>query len=66
MNKPDGGMMRDGWGEDAVVAMVTKGTLAMIVGVKLGERLPQRTLRALASASCGLLGLLALGGILVR
>jgi Ca2+/H+ antiporter, TMEM165/GDT1 family len=48
------------------LAMVTKGTLAMIVGVKLGDHLPQRTLRTVASVSCGLLGFLALGGILVR
>jgi Ca2+/H+ antiporter, TMEM165/GDT1 family len=42
-------------------AMVTKGVLAMTLGVKLAEKLPQRTLRALASASCGVLGVLAIG-----
>jgi putative Ca2+/H+ antiporter (TMEM165/GDT1 family) len=48
------------------LAMITKGTLAMVLGVKLRDRLPQRTLRTLASASCGLLGVLALGGVLFR
>jgi putative Ca2+/H+ antiporter (TMEM165/GDT1 family) len=48
------------------LAMITKGLLAMVLGVKLRERLPQRTLRTLASASCCLLGVLALGGIAFR
>ncbi len=47
-------------------AMITKGALAMIVGVKLGDHLPQRALRTLASVSCGLLGILAFGGIIVH
>ncbi len=45
------------------LAMTTKGALAMLLGVKLRDRLPQRTLRTLASASCCVLGVLALGGI---
>jgi putative Ca2+/H+ antiporter (TMEM165/GDT1 family) len=48
------------------LAMITKGTLAMVLGVKLSDRLPQRTLRMLASASCCILGVLALGGIVFR
>jgi len=47
-------------------AMVTKGVLAMTLGMKLAERLPQRTLRTLASASCGVLGVVALGGFVLR
>lgn len=47
-------------------AMVTKGVLAMTLGVKLAERLPQRTLRILASASCGVLGVVALAGFSLR
>jgi Ca2+/H+ antiporter, TMEM165/GDT1 family len=46
--------------------MVTKGILAMTVGVKLAERLPRRTLRTVASASCGVLGVVALGGFVLR
>jgi hypothetical protein len=46
--------------------MTTKGFLAMVLGVKLRDRLPQRTLRTLASASCSILGVLALGGVVVR
>jgi putative Ca2+/H+ antiporter (TMEM165/GDT1 family) len=45
------------------LAMMTKGALAMSLGVKLRDRLPQRALRTLASASCCLLGVLALGGV---
>jgi hypothetical protein len=39
--------------------MVTKGVLAMTLGLRLRDWLPQWTLRSLASASCGVLGLLA-------
>jgi len=42
------------------LAMVTKGGLAIIFGLKLRDRLPQRLLRPLASASCCVLGVLAL------
>jgi putative Ca2+/H+ antiporter (TMEM165/GDT1 family) len=45
------------------LAMATKGGLAMTVGFKLRHRLPYRTLRAVASASCCVLGLLAMRGI---
>ena len=41
------------------LAMVTKGVLAMTLGLRLRDWLPQWTLRSLASASCGLLGVLA-------
>jgi hypothetical protein len=39
--------------------MVTKGALAMTLGLRLRDWLPQWTLRSLASASCGVLGVLA-------
>ena len=42
------------------LAMAAKGGLALVVGVKLRDRLPQRTLRALATASFTALGILAL------
>jgi putative Ca2+/H+ antiporter (TMEM165/GDT1 family) len=48
------------------LAMISKGLLAMGLGVGLRARLPQRTLRTLASASCCILGFLALGGIAFR
>jgi putative Ca2+/H+ antiporter (TMEM165/GDT1 family) len=48
------------------LAMMTKGTLAMALGLELRERVPQRTLRALASASCCVLGIVALGGTVLR
>ena len=41
------------------LAMVTKGVLAMTLGLRLRDWLPQWTLRSLASASCGVLGVLA-------
>jgi putative Ca2+/H+ antiporter (TMEM165/GDT1 family) len=50
----------------AMLAMMTKIGVAMTVGLKVRHRLPQRALRALASASCCLLGALALGAILFR
>lgn len=42
------------------LAMAAKGGLAMAVGIKLRDRLPQTTLRTLATASFCLLGILAL------
>lgn len=42
------------------LALMTKGALAMSLGVKLRSRLPERGLRRLATASCCVLGLLAL------
>ena len=48
------------------LAMATKGALAMTLGLKLRDRLPLRALRAVASASCCLLGTLALGGVFFR
>jgi putative Ca2+/H+ antiporter (TMEM165/GDT1 family) len=48
------------------LAMMTKGVLAMTLGLELRERVPQRTLRALASASCCVLGIMALGGMVLR
>lgn len=48
------------------LAMTTKAALAMTLGVQLRDRLPQRTLRTLASVSCCILGVLALGGMAFR
>jgi putative Ca2+/H+ antiporter (TMEM165/GDT1 family) len=42
------------------LALMTKGGVAMVVGLKLRDRIPQRMLRTLAAASCCLLGVLAL------
>ena len=46
------------------LAMSVKGGLAIVVGIKLRELLPHRFLRALASASCGVLGVLSLRGFI--
>jgi putative Ca2+/H+ antiporter (TMEM165/GDT1 family) len=48
------------------LAMITKGALAIAVGCKLHGRLPRRLIRALASVSCGLLGVAALYGAIFR
>lgn len=45
------------------LAMAAKGSLAIVLGVSLSDRLPQTMLRTLATASCCLLGILALTGI---
>lgn len=42
------------------LAMITKGGLALAIGLTFRDRLPLRMLRALASASCCVLGILAL------
>jgi putative Ca2+/H+ antiporter (TMEM165/GDT1 family) len=42
------------------LAMTTKGMLALVVGVKLRDRLPQRLVRAVAAVSLTVLGLVAL------
>lgn len=41
-------------------ALMTKGVCAMTLGVKLRTRVPERTLRTLATLSCCVLGVLAL------
>jgi putative Ca2+/H+ antiporter (TMEM165/GDT1 family) len=46
------------------LAMAAKGGLALLVGIKLRDRLPQGTLRALATASFCVLGVLALRGLI--
>lgn len=46
------------------LAMMTKGGLALTVGLTLRDKIPQRALQAVASASCGVLGLIALSGTL--
>lgn len=43
------------------LAIMTKGAVAMTIGMQIRHRLPQRTLRLLASSSCCVLGVLALG-----
>jgi putative Ca2+/H+ antiporter (TMEM165/GDT1 family) len=45
------------------LAMAAKGGLAITLGLTLRDRLPMRTLRTVASASCCLLGILALSGV---
>jgi putative Ca2+/H+ antiporter (TMEM165/GDT1 family) len=42
------------------LAMMTKGAFAMTVGLKLRNWMPEKTLRTLGSASCCMLGVLAL------
>src|SRR5215470_2257971 len=42
------------------LAIITKGSAVMLIGLQIRNRLPQRTLRLLASASCCILGILAL------
>jgi len=42
------------------LAIITKGSAVMLIGLQIRNRLPQRTLRLLASASCFVLGILAL------
>lgn len=41
------------------LAIMTKGAVAMTIGMQIRDRLPQRTLRLVASASCFVLGILA-------
>lgn len=48
------------------LALGFKGAIALTVGVQLRHRLPQRMLRVLASASCCVLGVLALGETVLR
>ena len=48
------------------LAMATKGGLAITLGVKLRDRLPLRMLRTVASASCCILGIMALSGLIFR
>lgn len=42
------------------LALMAKGAVAMTIGLQIRQRVPQRTLRLLASASCCVLGVLAL------
>jgi putative Ca2+/H+ antiporter (TMEM165/GDT1 family) len=43
----------------ATSAMLLKGAVALTLGLQLRDRLPQRTLQGMASASCCVLGILA-------
>src|SRR5229473_1235357 len=44
----------------ATLALVTKGAVALALGVQIRNRLPRRALRILASGSCCILGILAI------
>ena len=48
------------------LAMTAKGGLAIILGLTLRDKLPMRTLRTVASASCCVLGILTLSGAVFR
>lgn len=43
------------------LALMAKGAVAMTIGLQIRHRLPQRSLRLLASGSCCVLGVLAFG-----
>jgi putative Ca2+/H+ antiporter (TMEM165/GDT1 family) len=45
----------------ATLALMIKGAAALTLGMQIRNRLPQRTLRILASGSCCVLGILAIG-----
>jgi putative Ca2+/H+ antiporter (TMEM165/GDT1 family) len=45
----------------ATLALMIKGAAALTLGLQFRSRLPQRTLRILASGSCCVLGILAIG-----
>jgi putative Ca2+/H+ antiporter (TMEM165/GDT1 family) len=45
------------------LAMAAKGGLAIVLGLKLRDRLPMGMLRGIASASCCVLGIVALAGL---
>ncbi|HEV2987372.1 MAG TPA: TMEM165/GDT1 family protein [Candidatus Angelobacter sp.] len=47
-------------------ALISKGGLAMTLGVKLRDRLPHRMLRPLACTSCCILGVVTLGKLFVK
>lgn len=49
------------WGTwlGATAAMLVKGAIALTLGLQLRDRLPQRALQLMASASCCVLGILA-------
>ncbi|HEX7288399.1 MAG TPA: TMEM165/GDT1 family protein [Candidatus Angelobacter sp.] len=49
----------------ATAAVLLKGAVAVTLGLKLRERLPERTLRVLATVSCGTLGVLAVIHVLL-
>jgi putative Ca2+/H+ antiporter (TMEM165/GDT1 family) len=44
----------------ATLALMTKGVVALALGVQIRNRLPQKTLRIVASGSCCALGILAI------
>jgi putative Ca2+/H+ antiporter (TMEM165/GDT1 family) len=45
----------------ATLALMLKGAAALALGLQIRNRLPQRTLRVLASASCCILGIVVIG-----
>lgn len=48
------------------LALLTKGTLAMTLGLRLRDRMPQNALRVFGTCSCCILGFLSLGECLFR
>lgn len=50
----------------ATLALMVKGAIALSVGLQIRNRIPIRALRIVSSASCWVLGILALGESLVR
>jgi putative Ca2+/H+ antiporter (TMEM165/GDT1 family) len=48
------------------LALATKGSLALAIGVSLRERLPRAKLRLVASASCCVLGVVAIATVFVH
>lgn len=50
----------------ATAALMTKGLLALTLGMQLRRRVPTRMLKMFAAASCGILGVVALAGFFAR
>jgi putative Ca2+/H+ antiporter (TMEM165/GDT1 family) len=48
------------------LAMMTKGGLALVLGLRLRDHLPERRLRALATVSCCVLGMISFHSFLVN
>lgn len=48
------------------LAMMTKGSLAITLGLKLRDRIPEKRLRTLATASCCILGVISFHGVFVH
>jgi putative Ca2+/H+ antiporter (TMEM165/GDT1 family) len=48
------------------LAMMTKGALAITLGLKLRDRIPEKRLRTLATASCCILGVVSFHSVFVQ